>query len=70
MQHGDDGALPGSAHPQTLLPSWTASLSVDKVLLLDVVLLLEEYQTQSSEVRGVKWEGWIIGEILTGARSV
>ena len=34
VEDGDDGGLPGSAHTQTLLPSWTTSLSLDKVLLL------------------------------------
>ena len=56
-----------SSLPGQHLSVWTRSYNL---MVFYVVLLLEEYQTQSSEVRGVKWEGWIIGEILTGARSV
>ena len=57
-----------SSLPGQHLSVWTRSYVL---MIFYVVLLLEEYQTQSSsEVRGVKWEGWIIGEILTGARSV
>ena len=56
-----------SSLPGQHLSVWTRSYNL---MVFYVVLLLEEYQTQSSEVRGVKWEGWIIREILTGARSV
>ena len=57
-----------SSLPGQHLSVWTRSYIL---MIFYVVLLLKEYQTQSSsEVRGVKWEGWIIGEILTGARSV
>lgn len=57
-----------SSLPGQHLSVWTRSYNL--MVFYVVLLLLEEYQTQSSEVRGVKWEGWIIGEILTGARSV
>ena len=57
-----------SSLPGQQLSVWTRSYLL---VMFDVVfLLLEEYQTQSREVRGVEWEGWIIREILTGARSV
>ena len=36
MQDGDDGALSRAAESATLLPAWSASVSVDKVLLFDI----------------------------------
>ena len=48
-----------SSLPGQHLSVWTRSYNL--MVFYVVLLLLEEYQTQSSEVRGVKWEGWIIG---------
>ena len=66
MQDGDDGSLSRAALPQTLLFSWTTPLRLDQVyiftllVMFDVTLLPEKYQTQSGKVESVKWEGWII----------
>ena len=66
MQDGDDGSLSRAALPQTFLFSWTTPLRLDQVyiftllVMFDVTLLPEKYQTQSGKVESVKWEGWII----------
>ena len=36
MQDGDDGALSRAAESATLLTAWSATVSVDKVLLFDI----------------------------------